>query len=65
MTLTTLKIYQIDAFATRPFSGNPAAVIPLPHWPDDTLLQQIAEENNLSETAFLVANQERGHFQLR
>ena len=45
---------QVDAFADRPFAGNPAAVMPLATWPDDALLQQIAAENNLSETAFLV-----------
>ncbi|MBB4616599.1 PhzF family phenazine biosynthesis protein [Sphingomonas abaci] len=45
---------QVDAFADRPFAGNPAAVMPLAEWPDDTLLQHIAAENNLSETAFLV-----------
>ncbi|MFT3848797.1 MAG: PhzF family phenazine biosynthesis protein [Propionivibrio sp.] len=46
--------YQVDAFTTRAFSGNPAAVCPLDHWLDDRLLQAIAEENNLSETAFFV-----------
>jgi len=45
---------QIDAFADAAFAGNPAAVMPLASWPEDRLLQQIAEENNLSETAFLV-----------
>lgn len=45
---------QIDAFATRAFTGNPAAVMPLPRWLDDEMLQRIASENNLSETAFLV-----------
>ncbi|WP_334655972.1 PhzF family phenazine biosynthesis protein [Sphingomonas panaciterrae] len=45
---------QIDAFADAPFVGNPAAVLPLSAWPDDTLLQAIASENNLSETAFIV-----------
>jgi PhzF family phenazine biosynthesis protein len=45
---------QIDAFADAAFAGNPAAVMPLASWPEDALLQQIAEENNLSETAFLV-----------
>ncbi len=45
---------QIDAFATEAFVGNPAAVMPLTDWPDDAILQKIAEENNLSETAFLV-----------
>ncbi|PIE41755.1 MAG: isomerase, partial [Gammaproteobacteria bacterium] len=49
-----LKIYQIDAFANRTFEGNPAAVCPLNEWISDTLLQQIAAENNLSETAFFV-----------
>ncbi|MEH6453763.1 MAG: PhzF family phenazine biosynthesis protein [Psychromonas sp.] len=49
-----LKIYQVDAFATKVFEGNPAAVCPLNEWLDDELLQKIAEENNLSETAFFV-----------
>ena len=49
-----IKQYQIDAFATRPFEGNPAAVCPLESWLDDDILQAIAEENNLSETAFFV-----------
>lgn len=47
-----LPIYQVDAFSSRVFSGNPAAVVPLTHWPDDALLLAIAAENNLSETAF-------------
>ncbi len=47
-----LTLYQIDAFASKPFEGNPAAVIPLETWlPNDTM-QSIAEENNLSETTF-------------
>lgn len=45
---------QIDAFAEKPFEGNPAAVMPLRAWLDDAVLQHIAEENNLSETAFIV-----------
>lgn len=49
-----LKIYQVDAFANRVFEGNPAAVVPLVNWLDDILLQKIALENNLSETAFFV-----------
>lgn len=49
-----IRQYQVDAFARRPFAGNPAAVCPLIDWPDDGLLQAIAEENNLSETAFFV-----------
>ena len=55
--------YQIDAFTTRAISGNPAAVCPLDYWLDDRLLQAIAEENNLSETAFFVPSA-RG-FELR
>ncbi|NDW07422.1 PhzF family phenazine biosynthesis protein [Jiella pacifica] len=52
--MTTLPIYQVDAFTDRLFSGNPAAVVPLESWlPDETMLQ-IAAENNLSETAFFV-----------
>jgi len=51
----TLPIYQADAFASEVFAGNPAAVMPLPRWLDDATLQAIAMENNLSETAFLVA----------
>ena len=51
-----LPIAQIDAFASRPFEGNPAAVMPLAEWLDDATLQRIAAENNLSETAFIVAS---------
>ncbi len=50
----TLRQYQVDAFAERVFEGNPAAVVPLEAWPDDSVLQAIAEENNLAETAFFV-----------
>ena len=49
-----LPIAQIDAFADRAFVGNPAAVMPLDTWLADDVLQAIAEENNLSETAFLI-----------
>lgn len=49
-----IRQYQVDAFATRAFEGNPAAVCPLQGWLDDGLMQAIAEENNLSETAFFV-----------
>lgn len=52
--MTTLKLFQVDAFATKPFEGNPAAVAPLGAWLDDATLQAIAAENNLSETAFFV-----------
>jgi len=58
-----LKQYQVDAFTSKVFGGNPAAVVPLALWPNDSLLQSIAEENNLSETAFFVASGNR--FQLR
>ncbi|WP_038248159.1 PhzF family phenazine biosynthesis protein [Ghiorsea bivora] len=51
-----LKIYQIDAFASDLFTGNPAAVCPLDTWLDEKLMQHIAAENNLSETAFFVEN---------
>jgi len=53
-----LDIFQIDAFTDKVFGGNPAAVIPLPNWLDDETLQHIATENNLSETAFFVKNQD-------
>ena len=49
-----LNLYQIDAFTDTPFEGNPAAVIPLETWLPDNSMQSIAEENNLSETAFFV-----------
>lgn len=52
--MTRLPIVQIDAFADRAFTGNPAAVMPLDTWLADEVLQSIAAENNLSETAFLV-----------
>jgi predicted PhzF superfamily epimerase YddE/YHI9 len=58
-----LRLFQIDAFASRVFSGNPAAVVPLERWLDDQTLQSIASENNLSETAFFVG--EKGYFQIR
>ncbi len=51
---TEVPIYQVDAFASRVFAGNPAAVCPLDDWLPDEVLQAIAVENNLSETAFLV-----------
>ena len=52
--MTNLPFFQVDAFATRPFEGNPAAIIPLDQWLPDMTLQAIAAENNLSETAFTV-----------
>ncbi len=57
---------QIDAFADAPFGGNPAAVMPLSAWLDDDVLLAIAAENNISETAFLVASDQDGvDFDLR
>ena len=50
----SIKIYQIDAFTDHLFGGNPAAVCPLDAWLPDTVMQQIAAENNLAETAFYV-----------
>lgn len=49
-----VAIFQVDAFAKRRFAGNPAAVMPMDSFPDDSLMQAIAAENNLAETAFLV-----------
>lgn len=57
----SLPIYVVDVFANRLFSGNPAAVIPLDSWLDDALMQQIAQENNQAETAFLVPLQNDWH----
>ncbi len=59
-----LPIYQIDAFSFQLFGGNPAAVCPMERWLDTALLQAIAAENNLAETAFIVPL-EAGHYQLR
>jgi PhzF family phenazine biosynthesis protein len=52
-----LDIYQVDAFAENQFQGNPAAVIPLDEWLPDSIMQAIAEENNLAETAFFVPSE--------
>lgn len=54
-----IKIYQVDAFTDRLFSGNPAAVCILKEWLSDDVLQSIAAENNLAETAFIVPDNER------
>lgn len=56
-----LKIYQVDAFADNVFSGNPAAVCPLDQWLPDDILQSIAMENNLAETAFYVKEGSQYH----
>ncbi|HEX7776695.1 MAG TPA: PhzF family phenazine biosynthesis protein [Parvibaculum sp.] len=58
-----VAIYQVDAFAERPFEGNPAAVVPLEAWPDEAVLQAVAAENNLAETAFFLP--EGGAYRLR
>lgn len=50
----TLKMWQVDAFASKPLEGNPAAIVPLERFLDDSLMLGIANENNLAETAFLV-----------
>lgn len=55
--MTALPFFQVDAFADRALSGNPAAVMPLDQWLDDALMQAIAAENNLSETAFAVRSE--------
>lgn len=55
--MSRFRLYQIDAFTSRLFGGNPAAVVPLVSWLDDDLLQSIAAENNLSETAFFVPSE--------
>ena len=60
-----LSLYQIDAFANKLFGGNPAAVIPLTAWLDDVLMQQIALENNLSETVFIVPATKDADYEIR
>ena len=56
-----LKIYQLDAFTDKIFGGNPAAVIPLTKWLSDDIMQKIAEENNLAETAFYIPEGDKFH----
>ncbi len=58
MSQTRIRIYQVDAFSSQVFSGNPAAICPLEEWLPDDQMQAIAGENNLSETAFFVRNGE-------
>ncbi len=60
-----LRITQVDAFADRPFTGNPAAVMPLDRWLDDSVLQAIAAENNLAETAYFVPTDGDADYELR
>lgn len=57
----TLEFYQVDAFTSKLFGGNPAAIVPLQSWLDDETMQNIATENNLSETAFFVKEGEYYH----
>lgn len=59
----TQTLYQVDAFTEKIFGGNPAAVCPLDKWLPDELMQNIAMENNLAETAFYFPNE--NHFELR
>jgi PhzF family phenazine biosynthesis protein len=64
--MTSLPFFQVDAFADKPLTGNPAAVMPLERWLDDAVMQAIAAENNLSETAFTVPSEAEGvDFDLR
>ena len=58
-----LEIFQVDAFTSKPFGGNPAAVVPLTEWLPDETMMKIAAENNLSETAFFV--KEDGNYHIR
>ena len=58
-----LPIFEVDAFTSQVFRGNPAAVCPLPSWLDDATLQAIAAENNLAETAFVVGGD--GAYEIR
>ena len=61
-----IPFVQIDAFASNPFEGNPAAVMPLAAWLDDATLQAIGAENNLAETAFIVPDESgEAEFELR
>jgi len=55
-----IPVFQVDAFTGKVFGGNPAAVCLLGQWLDDSVMQSIAQENNLSETAFFV-REERGY----
>ncbi|NMM50142.1 PhzF family phenazine biosynthesis protein [Marinigracilibium pacificum] len=62
----SFSCYQVDAFAERIFEGNPAAVVPLDFWLDNEVMQKIAKENNLSETAFFIPiNADDNEYQLR
>ena len=64
-TADGIAIWQVDAFADRPFTGNPAAVCILDRYPSDNWMQNVAAEVNLSETAFIVPTDDEGSFHLR
>ena len=57
--MKNIKIYKVDAFTNKLFSGNPAAVCPLDDWLPDEVMQSIALENNLSETAFFIQKKDK------
>ncbi len=59
-----LKMWQVDAFASKPLEGNPAAIVPLESWLGESLMQAIAAENNVAETAFFVKTS-AGSYDLR
>ena len=64
--MSALPFFQVDAFASRPFEGNPAAVMPLSEWLPDAVMQAIAAENNLAETAFTVpSDRDNADYDLR
>jgi PhzF family phenazine biosynthesis protein len=63
--MTHLRFVQVDAFADRPFAGNPAAVMPLDAWLPDETMQAIAAENNLAETAFTIPAEGEADYELR
>lgn len=65
MSQQTFDIYQVDAFTPHPLGGNPAAVVPLKEWLPDDLLLRIAQENNLSETAYFVPRAAGDGYELR
>jgi PhzF family phenazine biosynthesis protein len=59
--MSNIRMFQVDAFADRLFTGNPAAICPLDHWLPDSTMQSIAAENNLAETAFFVREGDSYH----
>lgn len=64
-SINTIPIWHVDAFADRPFTGNPAAVCLLDRFPSDRWMQNVAAEMNLSETSFLVPTEDPNSFHLR